>query len=223
MENTNILIIKFRDYISDDEVYFFRSAIIQKLENKSEVLFHNHLDKDKYRYSYPLIQYKKIKQKAAIVCIDKGTEVIGSFISQCDLDLQLGKRNLNMQIDSLIPYKIQIQQCSELANYHIHKWLPLNSDNYRKYLKMDGLTEKVTFLENILIGNLLSFTKGINVFLDFHIQCKITQINFPQLIINKDVKLMSFKIDFQSNIYIPEYIGIGKSTSIGYGIVTQHH
>ena len=88
---------------------------------------------------------------------------------------------------------------------------------------MDGLTEKVTFLENILIGNLLSFTKGINVFLDFHIQCKITQINFPQLIINKDVKLMSFNIDFQSNIYIPEYIGIGKSTSIGYGIVTQHH
>ena len=76
MENTNILIIKFRDYISDDEVYFFRSAIIQKLENKSEVLFHNHLDKDKYRYSYPLIQYKKIKQKAAIVCIDKGTEAV---------------------------------------------------------------------------------------------------------------------------------------------------
>lgn len=101
-----------------------------------------------------------------------------------------------MQIDSLIPIRFKYSSVL-ISHYHIHKWLPLNSDNYRKYLKMDGLTEKVTFLENILIGNLLSFTKGINVFLDFHIQCKITQINFPSINNQQRCQIDVFNIDFQ--------------------------
>ena len=55
MKNTHVLLIKFKNKISDDEVQFFRSSIIQKLGDQPDILYHNHVEKNKYRYSYPLI------------------------------------------------------------------------------------------------------------------------------------------------------------------------
>lgn len=33
---------------------------------------------------------------------------------------------------------------------------------------------------------------------------------------------MSFDADFQCNLNLPDYIGIGKHTSIGYGTITRN-
>ncbi|EXY60382.1 hypothetical protein M111_2077, partial [Bacteroides fragilis str. 3986T(B)10] len=97
MKNTHVLLIKFKNKISDDEVQFFRSSIIQKLGDQPDILYHNHVEKNKYRYSYPLIQYKNIEQQATIVCIDQGTKAIEKFFSQCDFNFQLGNRKVNMK------------------------------------------------------------------------------------------------------------------------------
>ena len=222
MKNTHVLLIKFKNKISDDEVQFFRSSIIQKLGDQPDILYHNHVEKNKYRYSYPLIQYKNIEQQATIVCIDQGTKAIEKFFSQCDFNFQLGNRKVNMKFASVTPYKLLIERQSKMINYHIHNWLPLNSDNYKKYQNISILSERINFLEKILIGNILSFTKGVNYFIDFPLQCKLLQLSFAKLISNKNIKLMSFGADFQCNLNLPDYIGIGKHTSIGYGTITRN-
>ena len=124
MKNTHVLLIKFKNKISDDEVQFFRSSIIQKLGDQPDILYHNHVEKNKYRYSYPLIQYKNIEQQATIVCIDQGTKAIEKFFSQCDFNFQLGNRKVNMKFASVTPYKLLIERQSRMINYHIHNWLP---------------------------------------------------------------------------------------------------
>jgi len=86
---------------------------------------------------------------------------------------------------------------------------------------MDECAAKISFLERILVANLLSFAKGIGVHIDSEIQCKLLSLSEPYSVINKQVKLMAFDAEFKTNVSLPDYVGIGKNASIGYGVVTH--
>lgn len=216
----HILIVKFRNDISLSEIPLLRGAILNALNGDADVLFHNHIG-ESFRYSYPLIQYKRIQGKAAVVCLKEGTEIIGQFFSKGMFAFKLGDRYLKMEIESVIPKKYLIQSWDSMFKYRIRRWLPLNSDNYRRYQALEGISEKISFLENILIANLLSFAKGVEIHIDKNIQCKLTSMHEPFLIRSKGVKLMAFDIEFITNISLPDYIGIGKNASIGFGVITH--
>lgn len=106
-------------------------------------------------------------------------------------------------------------------NFRIRRWIPLNSENYHKYSEIKTLSDKINFLESILKGNLLSLCKGLDLFISEELKAEITHLSEPFLVKNKGVKLMAFDVEFSSNLSIPNFIGIGKNASIGYGIVTM--
>ena len=216
----NTVILSFSNALSTHQITQFRGAIIAAIGEKANTLFHNHQD-DKFRYSYPLVQYKRIRQKAAIVCIKDGAEAIGQFFANADLCVKIGEDEVQLQIESVTPNRTLVQLWDDKFNYRIRKWLPLNAKNYEEFIKLEGLSEKVSFLEKILIGNLLSFAKGVDVKIENQLLCNITSLSEPTLIRNKGVKLMAFDIEFKTNLSIPEFIGIGKNASIGYGILTE--
>lgn len=219
-DTIQILIVRFQNEIKQNEIPLFRGAVINSVKEKNNVLYHNHVD-DSFNYTYPKMQYKRIRGKAAIVCIEEGTEAIGEFFSVNNHHFQLGEKSVEMEVESIIPINYRIQPWQTLFRYRINRWLPLNSINYKLYMEFEGLSEKIQFLEKILTANLLSFAKGIELHIDSKIQCQLTQLSEPYLISHKGVKLMSFNIEFKSNLSIPNYIGIGKSASLGYGIITQ--
>jgi hypothetical protein len=95
----------------------------------------------------------------------------------------------------------------------------LNAKNYQIYKNIEGVVERVAFLENILKNNLLSMLKGLNIRLEQELVVKITQISEPYLLHNKGVKMMSFNADFYCNLTIPNNAGIGKNASIGFGVI----
>lgn len=226
MNNTNVtqtvrtLIIRFKNDISKAEIKYFRGAVIHAM-SYANILFHNHQEDGGFRYSYPLIQYKRINGRAAIVCLGEGTDVIEEFFAAQKRLFTLGSREVNMEIENIIPQKIIVQIWDSSFKYHLRKWLPLNSGNYQKYLLIESLSEKISFLENILIANILSFTKGINIHLDKTIECKILSSSEPSEVVIKAIKIMSFDIEFVSNISLPDYIGLGKNSSINYGTITR--
>ena len=63
--------------------------------------------------------------------------------------------------------------------------------------------------------------KGIDIHLEEELKVKITWLNEPKVIKYKETSLMLFNAEFQSNLSIPNNIGIGKNASIGYGIVKE--
>lgn len=205
--------------IHQNEIPPFRGAVIHSLGEHPNVYFHNHLDNDKFRYSYPLIQYKRIEGKAAIVCIEDGVDIIGQFLTEVNGMLAIGERQITCNTERIQPARILVQTWQEMFSYHISRWLPLNSKNYLLYQQTDGVVEKVSFLENILKANLLSMLKGLNIHLEKELILKITEIGEPYLLNNKGVKMMAFNADFKCNLSIPNNIGIGKNASIGCGIV----
>lgn len=74
MKKIRIVEIIFENEIVAESIPAFREAIASKVEIEN-VLFHNHLD-DNYRFAYPLIQYKRIGNNAAIMCVDQGVDEI---------------------------------------------------------------------------------------------------------------------------------------------------
>lgn len=215
------LTILFDTEISFKEITLFRGAVIKSLGEHPNLFFHNHLDDEKFRYSYPLIQYKRLGGKAAIVCIEDGVDIIGQFLTEVNGTLTIGERQVTCNTGRIQPARILVQTWEEMFSYHISRWLPLNSKNYQLYKDIEGVVEKVSFLENILKANLLSMLKGLNIHLEKELILKITELSDSYLLHNKGVKMMAFNADFKCNLSIPNNIGIGKNTSIGCGIIHQ--
>lgn len=218
MNKTKILTIRFENEIRREEIACFRGAIINAMEN-ADVLFHNHTDDDSLRYAYPLIQYKRINQKAAIVCLGEGTEAIGEFFAEGNFDVSIGERDMTLKVDSVDAKQFLIQLWDDYFTYQIRKWLPLNKENYERYVNMEGLAEKYAFLEQLLTGNILSFAKGIGIHFENKVECKLIEVSEPMAVYHKGVKFMGFDAKFKTNVSLPDYIGLGKGVSLGKGML----
>lgn len=219
---TKSLIIQSKNSIRQCEVPLFRGAILNAVkDSETNTLFHNHTEGDGFRYAYPLIQYKRIGGCAAIVCFGEGTEAIGEFFAACNFHLRIGDREEDFEIDSVKANQTLIQTWDSEFRYTLRKWLPLSSDNYKEYLSLDGIVAKLQFLQRILTGNILSLCKGLDIFLEKEVTCEITDMEEPRLTTYKGVKMMSFDIAFKSNTTLPDYAGLGKGVSLGFGMVKR--
>lgn len=214
-------VVKFSNELAFGEIPLFRGAVIKSLGANPELLFHNHTGDNTYRYSYPLIQYKRIHKKAAIFCIGEGVDVMGEFLSANNFSIMLGERPVKLTIEAVSPKRTLVQTWDSVFRYHLRNWLSLNSDNYLKLKDLDEYSARIAFLENILIGNLLSFAKGMKIDIQKEITCKLLSLSEPRLINVKGVKMMAFDTEFKTNLSLPDYMGIGKHASIGFGTIVR--
>lgn len=216
MHQIKTLIVKFAPELRKFEVPQFRGAVIAA--SGYSQLFHNH-DGDNYRYSYPLIQYKRIGRNPAIVCVGQGVESIGELFSNGNFTYEIGDRTVEMEIVSIKANKTNVQLWNNEFLYTIENWLPLNSENYHKYSQLEDLSDKIALLEQILKGNILSFLKSMDIFIEEPLECNIKEITSSHIEHYKALKLMAFNLKFISNISLPYLIGLGKNASLGFGVV----
>ena len=101
------------------------------------------------------------------------------------------------------------------------RWLPLNQDNYKTYRQLEGLADKYAFLERILTANILSFAKGLGITFDETVCCKIIGSDQYYDITYKKVKMTACDLNFKCNVTLPDFIGLGKAASTGFGTIEQ--
>ena len=130
---------------------------------------------------------------------------------------------MTLEVESVRAHKTLVQVWDSVFTYHLRKWLPLNQENYRRYEALDSIVERYAFLERLLTGNILSFAKNMGVYLDKQVECKITSADEPRIVNYKGVKMMSFDVEFKSNVSLPDYIGLGKGVSLGFGMVVRKY
>lgn len=219
MESIKTLIVRFDNELKRYELSKFRGAVIDLIGN-DDVYFHNHFE-DRLRYAYPLIQYKRINGKAALMCFNEGTDSIGRLFVSDQKNIRLGERELLLELNEMKANKFRVQVWDRLFKYRIRGWLPLNSENFARYKQLDSLIEKTDMLQRALVGNILSFGKGVGVHFDKQIECVITKFDEPFLVKHKQTSFMAFDVEFKCNVSIPDFAGLGKGASHGFGIVTQ--
>jgi len=218
MKQIKVLTVSFDTKIESFEIPAFRGAIIEKA-GRDSTLFHNHLGDGNFLYKYPMIQYKTIGGRPSIVCIDMGVDEIHKYFENRDWSIKISDRHLEMKIYQLHMNQFVMQVWDKKWFYTIYNWIALNQENYQKYNAMESLTEQIAFLENTLKGNILSFAKGIDWEVDKSIELSIKQITNAKPVKLKGHKVLGFTLDFYCNVFIPNYIGLGKSVSLGYGVV----
>ena len=186
-------------------------------------LIHNHdCETGKHIYRYPLIQFKLIDQMPSIIAITDQTVHIFS-----ELFMNLDQIVLNHQTLSIKDKTISIQDvpfgfADEFYMYEfVSPWIALNRDNYHTYRTVQTQSRQYQFLQSILIGNILSMCKTLHYTLAAHQKIQVT-LNVDQTKVTlKKQPMIGFKGFFKINFLIPDYLGIGKSVSRGFGTVRR--
>ncbi|HAG16169.1 MAG TPA: hypothetical protein DCG69_06540 [Bacteroidales bacterium] len=212
-----MLDIQFEEEIEAWEVPSLRGAVVATV-GKENILFHNHSDTN-FRYSYPLIQYKRVNKKPHLICIEQGVDEVYRFFENKQEGIMLGKRLYELKVEKLSLNSFTMQVWDKSFDYFMQEWLPLNQKNFVEYAKLNSELERLEFLEKILIGNILSFAKGLEWNIESQIKLRIKNIVRTSFIKVKDVKREAFTINFSTNIFLPNHIGLGKNASIGFGVV----
>lgn len=205
--------------LKDIELPFLRGALISKVSN-SGTLFHGHLP-DGLRYSYPLIQYKKLGEYATVVALQEAVPQLAELLLEntVPIKLRLGRRMVSASVSDVFRQNIDMSVSTAMRTFEISRWLPLNQENYDAYCTMDSLADKLAFLENLLLGNILSFAKGVGVFFEEQVRVSIVYILSTGTFKYKGVEMLGFDIQFRTNVRLPEFIGLGKGVSLGFGTI----
>ena len=211
------LTITFSNHLESSKISAFRGAMIEKVGRRS-IAFHNHSDEG-YVYAYPVIQYKRIQSKAGIYCLGSGVDEIHKFFEQKCWKIDLHGEHVSLAIENLELNSFTLSVSDTAWRYQIKNWIALNEENYKTFRRLERITEKVLLLEKLLVGNILSFAKGMGWRLERPIVVKIQQLNGQKVIRYKGVPLLAFDVSFSANVFLPRYLGLGKSASHGFGVV----
>ena len=179
-------------------------------------LLHNHMVSG-YRYQTPLVQYKVINGKGLIIGLQAGSDVLKKIAFDKE-SYTLGRESLQVWEREVKVQETPFGITPEIQHYRfLNPWMALNEENFKKFVKIDHFRQK-QLLEKILIGNLLSLSKGLHYTVPKRIEASLdglTQIPVKL----KGTPMIGFLGKFRVNFIIPQYWGIGKSTSRGFGTV----
>ena len=182
---------------------------------KDNFLLHNHYE-DNFIYSYPLIQYKVIQGQASILGIDEGAKLL----KEISEDITVLKLDKTYAVESKAIYESDFDVNTSNEEYHyrfITPWLALNEKNFQKYNDISSYKESKVFLNKIIIGNILSMSKGLGVIVNrrLHVESRLD----PVTVNYKSVNMKGFAGEFKVKFKIPSFCGLGKGVSQGFGTV----
>ncbi len=186
----------------------------------NETLLHQHFESGGVKYNYPLVQYKYISGKCLIVGIDEGAKLInnlnlvGETITFFRQEFRTLKKDVSFQESS---YGIT----STMTPYSfLTPWLALNEKNYEKYQKLGTWVERKKLLEKNIANNIISMSKSLGYTVPEPIKVNIGNMKEVQTSL-KGIPMLGFLGTFSVNFEIPDYWGIGKSVSRGFGTVVK--
>lgn len=212
-------IIRFSNHLEPEETEYFRGAIINTAEMMGSVLFHNHTSEG-FRWGYPLIQYKSLNGRAAIVGIAEGADELLKLRPYLDRELHIGNKIMKFNVVSTEEITSDVGLSKHLMHYVLTGWMPFSQQNVRTFHSMKDELERKIMLESILVGNILAFFKGIKLFVDDNVVCRIEGRGPIQNTLYKNMKMKTFDVAFYTNAILPNNLGLGRRTSLGYGTIT---
>jgi hypothetical protein len=187
---------------------------------RENTLFHHHKGED-FVYRSPLIQYKIFADCAVIVALGEGVKPVRDVLRRISR-VRLG---VNLYEVLAIEENVEDREYGSSKKQTLYQftsvWLALNEENYGRY-QSASTAERKDMLRRILIGNILSMSKGLGYVVTEEI--KVSRLDvYPvkEPVRLKGVRMIGFKGTFAVNFELPDYIGLGKSVSRGFGTIKR--
>lgn len=219
MKELQITRIKFPDIQLQTRDAHKLRGYFGNLFREHSPLLHNHFEDGRLRYKYPLVQYKVIDKTPMLIGLKEGAELLIQLFLKIK-EINIDKEIFEIQSKNIENEIVDIGSSNALHSYIFKSlWMPLNQENYNKYRLLESEDEKRAMLNRTLIGNLLGFFSNMNLEITDRL---LTQVSVKEKATNfKGNKMLAFAGDFTSNVILPDYIGLGKSTARGFGTIKR--
>ncbi len=207
----DLMLVAFNDSeFSISDIPKIRDYFSNKFQNHIE--FHNHIG-ESCECNYSEIQFRLVNRKPTLLGINNGIEMLKSLV--------INEDNISFKEKTISLNKYSFGQTNEIYEYKfVSPWLALNDENLNHYNQLKT-NEKTYFLNTLLKDHIKSLSDSFKY--------SIPDLNCIDLIsdflpINVKIKnhdILCFKGSFKTNFMIPDYLGIGKQSTRGFGTVVK--
>lgn len=181
-------------------------------------LLHNHFEDGTSVYRYPMVQYKVIENVPTLVGLAEGAELLVSLF------LKINELQIEHKVYAISAKQMKTEVYTPKVGDELHRykfethWMALNQKNFEEYLKMEEHEVK-DFLNRQVQNNILSFYKGLGYRTANRIHANGQFAEKRTHFKNKPI--LVFSGNFVTNAYLPNFVGIGKSPSRGFGTIKK--
>lgn len=217
MKSIKTLHISFNLPIYHREIPRWRGAFLE-MGAWEDDHFHNHDGERFFHYRYPFIQYRVMKNGyAGIFAIGEGVERLQKVLTNNAWTINWKGTPRRLVVEELDMREEHIDILAHQKAYKVYKWLALNQKNHEKWLRCKNLVQRAELLEGILYGHLFRFCKNIDFDLQSQLVVNLQNIKQVDLVKSHKVNVLAFNALYDTNLDLPESIGIGKAVSHGFG------
>ena len=112
--------------------------------------------------------------------------------------------------------------CGQYHRYRfISPWMALNQENYREYQELDTY-QRSQRLKSILKNNLKTLSKGFDYWIPEIDKLNVDGWFKPKSVNFHNQVMHCFTGEFTTNFIIPDYLGLGKQSARGFGVVLMN-
>ena len=185
---------------------------------EDSILFHNHTAEEGFRYAYSLIQYKVIRGVPTIVGVGEGAGLVMDAFMHVDT-LTLAEQTVAVDEKELEVKKVGAGVVGQLHEYRLAT--PLFAFNQRNYAEFSKLPEaaRSPFFTRLFTSHLITALRGIGCTVTPEHPIMISLRLRPKMVGMKNQRMQMYTGSFTANVILPAGLGIGKSTSKGFGTV----
>ena len=177
---------------------------------EEEVLMHYYQPDGTPTYHYPRVQFKVLDREAVLLGINEGSELLQKLWLDIDQERR-GDEQLEVLERIFEIRKEPINVTAEPIDYRFATpWLALNQKNFREYVGSRNQRFR------ILVGNCLGMANSLGIHFADRISADCRGLTSIKTTL-KGNGMIGFIGKFSINLELPEYIGLGKSVSRGFG------
>ncbi|GAB4008515.1 hypothetical protein GCM10028808_14850 [Spirosoma migulaei] len=192
-------------------------------------LLHNHLDSDagtdgvadvKFRYAYPLVQYKVLDHIPTLVGLGEGATLLTQLFLQMR-EVQIENETFPVLSKHIRHEQTPIGIADDLIEYRFETlWMALNQDNFRDYRRYTE-AEQQAQLKRVLTSQLLALFREFGLWLQPHERILVRLSVEERTTQFKNQTMVAFTGSFLANVILPDGIGLGKAVSRGFGALKR--
>ncbi|MEX1211960.1 MAG: CRISPR-associated endonuclease Cas6 [Balneolaceae bacterium] len=211
-------IIRFPEIqLQTRDAHKLRGYIGKLFKEKSELL-HNHMGNGELRYAYPQVQYKVLDGTPTLIGIKEGASLLTELFLKIR-ELNIDGRIIPVHQKNIEGIKRELGVNEKFYTYNFKTyWMALNQKNFQRYSDASS-SEAQDLLERTLVGNILSFFKSMDLFVEKRIHATGTFTEKKTKF--KNNQMLVFSGSFETNVALPDYIGLGKQVARGFGTIRQ--